>query len=56
MKYSQDEHINCPHCDAEYRLGRTSRQPTPVVCKKCGRLMYDGRRVLIESPRNGDED
>jgi DNA-directed RNA polymerase subunit RPC12/RpoP len=39
--------IQCPHCDAVYRLGRVNPYPAPYVCLRCGRKMYDGRQYLI---------
>jgi uncharacterized Zn-finger protein len=41
-----ENNLRCPHCDALYLLGATNPHPTPVACRQCGRLMYDGRRVL----------
>jgi hypothetical protein len=40
------EEIACPHCDAIYYLQGKNDHPVPVVCRQCGRMMYDGRRKL----------
>ncbi len=41
------ESIPCPHCDARYQLGRVNPYPSPFICLRCGRKMYDGRQYLI---------
>jgi uncharacterized paraquat-inducible protein A len=52
MMRSSDDEIHCPHCDAIYRLGPVNPFPSPVVCLRCGRQMYDGRQFLIPVVRD----
>jgi predicted RNA-binding Zn-ribbon protein involved in translation (DUF1610 family) len=42
-----EDEINCPHCGAVYRLEGKAEHPAPFACRRCGRIMYDGRRKIL---------